>query len=101
MLFPTLGVGLLDFKLNASPRPELFSSPGLQLAHPCPPGVPSFKVSLELPGAPNPRVSLPREGAGPFKPHACPRPRRTQQITVFPASRPHTRLVFIGFYHAF
>ena len=30
-LFPTLGVGLLDFKLNSSP---LFSSPGLLLAHP-------------------------------------------------------------------
>ena len=36
-LFPTFGVGLLDFNLNSSPRPELFSSPGL------------------LPGVPNPR----------------------------------------------
>ena len=33
-LLPTLGVGLLDFKLNSSPRPELFSSPSLLLAHP-------------------------------------------------------------------
>ena len=32
--FPTLSVGFLDFRLNSSPRPELFSSPGLVLAHP-------------------------------------------------------------------
>ena len=38
-----------------------------------------------------------RPPAGPFKANASPRPGRTQQITVFPASRPHTRLVFIGF----
>ena len=40
VLFPTLGVGLLDFKLNSSPRPELFSSPGLLLAHPWSPKCP-------------------------------------------------------------
>ena len=33
-LFPTFGVGLLDCKLNSSPRPELFSSPGLLLETP-------------------------------------------------------------------
>ena len=53
--FPTLGVGLLDFKLNPSPRPELFSSPGLLLAHPFSaqpqsvPGVPNSTVFLECP----------------------------------------------------
>ena len=40
-LFPTFGVGLLDFELNSSPRPELFPV-----------------NSLVVPGAPNPRVSL-------------------------------------------
>ena len=78
LLFPTLGVGLLDFKLNSAPRPELFSSPGLLLAHPwsaqpqvslecptleCPwnaqpqslPGVPN----PECPGVPSPRVPNP------------------------------------------
>ena len=30
-LFPTLGVQLLDFTLNSSPCPELFSSPGTLL----------------------------------------------------------------------
>ena len=29
--FPTFGVGLLDYKFNSSPRPELFSSPGTLL----------------------------------------------------------------------
>ena len=74
-LFPTLGVWLLNFKLNSSPRPELFSSTGLLLARPWSarpqsvPGVPmpNPRVSLEcpaqgVPGVPNPRVSLPREG---------------------------------------
>ena len=32
-LFPTLGVGFLDFELNSSPHPELFPSPGLLPAH--------------------------------------------------------------------
>ena len=60
MFFPTLGVGLLDFKLTSSPRPELFSSPDLLLAHPWSaqpqsvpgvsvPRVPSRRVSLECP----------------------------------------------------
>ena len=36
-LFPTFGVELLDFKLNSSPRPELFSSRGtLRLARSTP-----------------------------------------------------------------
>ena len=56
---------------------------------------PHWGIWLQLPRCAHPSA------AGPFKPHACPRPRRTQQITVFPASRPHTRLVFIGFYHVF
>ena len=52
--FPTLGVGLLDFKLNSSPRP-VYSSLIL--------GVPNPKVSLECPtlecpGVPNPSFSL-------------------------------------------
>ena len=86
---PTLGVGLLEFKLNSSPRPVYFSSPGLRLAQPqgaqpeSVPGVPAqpqspTRVSLEcptpplsvsggtqpqsVPGVPNPRVSLPKEG---------------------------------------
>ena len=36
-LFPTFGVGLLDFELDSSPRPgtlRLFSSPGLLLETP-------------------------------------------------------------------
>ena len=52
---------LLDFKLNSSPRPELFSSP---LAHPWSaqpqsvPGVPNSTWSAQsLPGVPNPRFS--------------------------------------------
>ena len=67
--FPNLGVGLLDFKVNSSPRPELFSSPGLLLAHPWSahppsvPRVPNSRVSLECPTPrepqrPNFRVSL-------------------------------------------
>ena len=84
--FPTLGVGLLDFKLNSStsPRPELFSSSGTLLlarstprsSPECPtpsvPGVPNSRVSLKcptpeshwsaqpqsLPGVPSRRVSL-------------------------------------------
>ena len=71
-LFP--GVGLLDFKLNSSPRPELFSSPGLLLAHPWSaqpqsvPGVPNSRVSPDCPQNAQPQsvavpsVSLPREG---------------------------------------
>ena len=55
---PHLDVGLLDFKLNSSPRPELFSSPGLLLAHPWS-GVPNPRVSLECP---TPEYPLPREG---------------------------------------
>ena len=53
--FPGVCVGLLDFKFNSSPRPELFSSPGLLLAHPWSaqpqsvPGLPSPRVSLECP----------------------------------------------------
>ena len=77
LLFPTIGVGLLDFKLNSSPGPELFSSAGLLLAHfwsaqpqsvlGCPtPECPCSaqpRVLLEctiqsVPGVPNPRVSL-------------------------------------------
>ena len=44
-----------DFELNSSPRRELFSSPGLLLAHPWSaqpesvPGVPNSGVSLECP----------------------------------------------------
>ena len=61
--FPTLGVGLLDFRLNSSPRPELFSSPGLLLAHPwsAQPHMSLECPTLECPcchGVPNPRVSL-------------------------------------------
>ena len=58
LFFPTLGVGLLDFNLNSSPRPELFS-PGLLLAHPWsaqPQSVPG--VLQSLPGVPSLRVSL-------------------------------------------
>ena len=75
-MFPTLGVGLFDFKLNSSPRKELVSSPGLLLAHAwsaqCQsvPGAPNSRVSLgcptpespcsvqRVPGVPSPRVSL-------------------------------------------
>ena len=67
-LFPTLGVGLLDFKLNSSPRPELFSGvPSPRVSLECPTqslaGVPNPRVSPECPaqslsGVPNPRVSL-------------------------------------------
>ena len=68
--FHTLGVGLLDFKLNSSPHPEifpcpkLFSSPGLLLE--CPessleckvPEVPNPEAQPQsLPGMPTPRVS--------------------------------------------
>ena len=55
--FPTLGVGLSDFKLNSSPRPELFSSPGLLIAHPWSaqppsvPGMPNSRMFLECPSA--------------------------------------------------
>ena len=49
LFFPTLGVGLLDFQLNSSPRPELFSSPGLLLAHPVSLECPTPRVSLECP----------------------------------------------------
>ena len=63
-LFPTFGVGLLDFQLNSSPRPELFSSPGLLLETP---QVPNPRDSLEYPtgvaslwsGSANPAVSPP------------------------------------------
>ena len=66
LLFPTFGVGLLDFKLNSSPRPELFSSPGLLLEtpwSPCP-NSETFRLSevpnqrlLACSGVPNPRDS--------------------------------------------
>ena len=60
--FPTFGVGLLDFKFNSSPRPELFSSPGLLLETPWTAQVQKFKTPRiaqpETPGVPNPRVSL-------------------------------------------
>ena len=64
--FPTLGVGLLDFKLNSSPLAHPWSAQSQSVA-----GVPKFRVSVpnlrmspECPalGVPNPRVSLPREG---------------------------------------
>ena len=80
LFFPTLGVVLLDINLNSSPRPALFSSSGLRLAHPWSAGVPnprvSLGVSLECPtpvcpwsvpevcGVPNPRASLPKKGWG-------------------------------------
>ena len=59
-------MGLLDLKLNSSPRPELFSSPGLLLAHPWS-AQPQSAQPQSLPGVPNPRVpsprvSLPKEG---------------------------------------
>ena len=65
VLLPTLGVGLLGFKLNSSPRPELFSS--------LIPGVPNAKVSLECPTTPksawsaHPRIAqrVPEKGARP------------------------------------
>ena len=50
---PTLGVGVLDFKLNFSPRPELFSSPGLLLAYPW-----SAQPPI-VPGVPNPQLESP------------------------------------------
>ena len=85
LLFPTLGVGLLDLKRNSSPRPELFSSPGSAQPAKCfwsaqpRPGAPNPSVPGEspwsaqphcvwsaqpqsVPGVPNPRVSLRREG---------------------------------------
>ena len=48
-------MGLLDFKLNSSPRPELFSSPspGLLLAHPWS----AQPQSASLPGVPNPECA--------------------------------------------
>ena len=65
MFFPPW-VGLLDFKLNSSPRPELFSSPSLLLAHPWSAqpqsllGVANPRESLQCPTpeSPCPRVSL-------------------------------------------
>ena len=52
-LFPTFGVGLLNFKLNSSPRPELCSSPEPQrFSGPPPPtnsGVRNVRVFLECP----------------------------------------------------
>ena len=70
--FPHSGGGVLDFKLNSSSRPELFSSPGLLLAHPwsaprvsleCPtPDCPCNAQPRSVPRVPNPRVSLPSEG---------------------------------------
>ena len=84
--FTTLGVGLLDFKLNSPPRPELFSSPGLLLAHPWSaqprsvPGVPNSRVSMESPQGAQPQ-SLPQSPEShlprvppPRLPPACPAP---------------------------
>ena len=54
---PHLGVGLFfpsTLLLAFSPRPELFSSPGLLLAHPKRPGVPNSGVSLHCPTPENP-----------------------------------------------
>ena len=62
-------MGLLDFKLNSSPRPELFSSPGLLLQTPWsaqpqktrvpnPRKTPWSAQSQRLPGVPNARDSL-------------------------------------------
>ena len=111
-LFPTLGVGLLDFKLNSSPRPELFSSPGLLLAHPWSaqpqsvPGVPNSRVSLQcpiqrtpaqpqsLPRVPNRRVS-PKSPTNPRVSLECqpqrPNPRvslaQPQSVPGVPSSR--------------
>ena len=85
--FPTLGVGLLDFKLNSSPRPELFSSPGLNLRvsleypRECPAqsliGVPNPQ---SLPGVPTTRVSLEcPESAWSAQPQ-CPRSAQPQSV---------------------
>ena len=58
-------MGLLDFNLNSAPRPELFSSPGLLLAHPWSaqpqslPGVPNSRVSLECPTPECPKHGVP------------------------------------------
>ena len=59
-LFPTLGVGLLDFELNSSPRPELFSSPSLLLAHPWNPKCPRNAQLQSVPGVPDPRKPQPQ-----------------------------------------
>ena len=91
-------MGLLDFTLNSSPRPELFSSPGLLLAHPCSaqpqsvPGVPNSRVPnppaprffwsapgvqpQSLPGVPNPRSAQPTWSPNP----GVPNPVRVSQI---------------------
>ena len=56
---PPSAWGWLEFKLNSSLGSELFSSPGLLLAH----GVPNPRVSWSAWSAqPQRRVSLPREG---------------------------------------
>ena len=62
--FPTFGAGLLDFKLNSSPRPELLSSPRtLVLARSTPraslecptPETPWSAQPPRLPAVPNPK----------------------------------------------
>ena len=78
LFFPHLRCGVVRFKMNSSPRPELFSSSGLLLESPwsaqpqkikgetpwsATPGVPNPRVffgvpNAETPGVPNPRVSL-------------------------------------------
>ena len=79
LLFPTLGVGLLDFNStlllarNSSPRLELLSSPGILLAHPSsfnpcpapespcsaqPQSIPEMPNSQPCPRLPSPSVSL-------------------------------------------
>ena len=96
--FPTLGVGLLDFKLNSSPRPELFSSPGLLLGVPNPqsvPGVPNSRVCLECPNPQSPSRVSP-ECPAPESPWSaqpqspkCPRiaqPNPRAWTSVFPAT---------------
>ena len=82
-------MGLLDFKLNSSPRPELFSSPGLLLAHPWTaqpqsvPGVPNSSVSLECPTPENPRDPTPESfwGAQPQSVPGVPSPRVSHRPT--------------------
>ena len=62
-LFPTLGVGSLDFKLNSSPRPKLLSSPGtLLLARSTPRS--SLECSIpksprSVPQVPSPKCPIP------------------------------------------
>ena len=80
---------------NPSPRPELFSSPSLLLAHPWSaqpqsvPGVPNSRVFLECPtpespGVPDPRVSP--ECQTPESPWSA----KPQSVTELPAPAPES-----------